>query len=494
MNTYVDASYQQYLNGKPYMMPISPWFFTNLPGYHKNWLWRGDNLWFDRWQDALYLQPEWIEIISWNDYGESHYIGPLRDKSYAAFSIGEAPFNFAEGMDHDAWRLTLPFAIDLYVKNESTITNELLTVWFRLNPAHFCSTGGTTGNTVQQLQVEFQPYDMVDDSIFFTALLSSNPLSSSTTIGGASVPVTWISKPQSGIGLYHGSAPFNGNTGEVVVTVSTAAGSMSMASGDRQITTACTDGISNWNAWVGGETGAAVSASAPSMDKLVCINGTGVYNFKGICEYSCYCPVGACYCKEMGTQIPKPSPTNIDAYPVAGLDESYSGLCAYDCENGFCPPSVCTTVSAPLQTPTVSDFLPPACVGGHALDPDTYGGLCSFACLRGFCPIHVCVCDSQGALWDTQPTVDTIGSPASGDDSNLCDFACKRGYCPYPTCSNTTSSDGGSPGGGSSSGGTSGGGGGVGDTGGYPLASNGQCTGEDCVNGVCAGKQEFSPV
>lgn len=56
-NTYVDASYLQYLRdlagGKPYMMPVSPWFYTNLPGYEKNWLWRGDSLWFDRWHEVL---------------------------------------------------------------------------------------------------------------------------------------------------------------------------------------------------------------------------------------------------------------------------------------------------------------------------------------------------------------------------------------------------------------------------------------------------------
>ncbi|KAM0634217.1 hypothetical protein ACHAPW_002761, partial [Verticillium nonalfalfae] len=68
MDTYVDASYAQYLNGKPYMMPVSPWFYTNLPGFDKNWLWRGDDLWFDRWQQVLYVQPEWIQIISWNDF------------------------------------------------------------------------------------------------------------------------------------------------------------------------------------------------------------------------------------------------------------------------------------------------------------------------------------------------------------------------------------------------------------------------------------------
>lgn len=44
MDTYVDASYLDFLEqagGKAYMMPVSPWFYTNLPGYDKNWLWRG---------------------------------------------------------------------------------------------------------------------------------------------------------------------------------------------------------------------------------------------------------------------------------------------------------------------------------------------------------------------------------------------------------------------------------------------------------------------
>lgn len=47
MDTYVDASYLDYLGrdgGKPYMMPVSPWFYTNLPGYKKNWLWRGQSI------------------------------------------------------------------------------------------------------------------------------------------------------------------------------------------------------------------------------------------------------------------------------------------------------------------------------------------------------------------------------------------------------------------------------------------------------------------
>lgn len=58
------------------------------------------------------MQPEFVEVISWNDYGESHYIGPLHDEEYDAFDIGKGPFNYALQMPHDGWRLFLPFLID----------------------------------------------------------------------------------------------------------------------------------------------------------------------------------------------------------------------------------------------------------------------------------------------------------------------------------------------------------------------------------------------
>jgi hypothetical protein len=45
-DTYVDASYKDFLKqagNKPYMMPVSPWFYTNMPGFNKNWLWHGNS-------------------------------------------------------------------------------------------------------------------------------------------------------------------------------------------------------------------------------------------------------------------------------------------------------------------------------------------------------------------------------------------------------------------------------------------------------------------
>jgi hypothetical protein len=432
------------------MMPVSPWFYTNLPGFTKNWLWRGDDLWFDRWQEVLYVQPEWVEIISWNDFGESHYIGPIIDKALGAMTKGRAPIDYVSNMPHDGWRLTLPQSIDLYVRNTTTITQEGVSVWYRTQPAAACNAGDTTGNTASQLQIEFDPTSIVQDRVFFTAILGS-AADVSVSIGGASQAATWSDVPDGNIGLYHGSAPFNGHTGTVVVTISRSGGTVASVTG-AAITTSCgTGGLENWNAWVGSNTSpGSISAIPAKMDSQVCIRGTGVNNFGGLCSYSCglgYCPVGACTCDAMGAQKPKPSPANVNGYPAAGLDENYSGLCAFDCNLGYCPDGACTTVPAPLTTPTVSPFLPPACTSGTG--SGNWGGLCSYSCNFGFCPMHICTCTSQGALNQPPPqTQNVMGSPVGGqDDYGLCDFACTRGYCPPSACiaTNNTGSSRGTP-------------------------------------------------
>lgn len=64
MSTDSDMSYIDALAGRDYMMPVSPWFYTNLPNYNKNWVWSSDNLWFDRWNQVLSLQPEYVQIVS----------------------------------------------------------------------------------------------------------------------------------------------------------------------------------------------------------------------------------------------------------------------------------------------------------------------------------------------------------------------------------------------------------------------------------------------
>lgn len=448
MDTYVDASYLQYLNGKPYMMPISPWFYTNLPQWKKNWMWRGDNLWFDRWQEVMYVQPDWVQIISWNDYGESHYIGPIRNNALAA--MRSAPFDYVSNMPHDGWRAWLPYVSDMYRYNITLFDKEGVTFWYRPNPRSACDSGGTTGNTASQLQLEFPASEVAADAVFYTAQLASTGATVTVSIGGVSTVGTWSDTPDGGSGLYHGNVSFSGRTGPVQITLSRGGKILASATGT-PISSACS--LVNWNAWVGNAMSPVTTVSIPWLQKdKVCIRGTGANDFAGMCAFSCsygYCPIGACVCLAMGTERKKPPYTGVVAFPVAGRSADYSGLCSFNCNLGKigdkgCPSDICGTAEAPLAIPTVSPFLPFTCTGGQG--PPGWEGLCSYACNFGFCPSNICTCTQTGALNVPPPKIrDTVGSSLNPkiNDWGLCDFACPRGYCPEGSCNQRPASGGG---------------------------------------------------
>ncbi|MCJ1307285.1 hypothetical protein MMC25_000931 [Agyrium rufum] len=339
MDTYVDASYLDFLGQagkKPYMMPVSPWFYMNLLGYDEDWLWRGDDLWYDRWQEVLVVQPDLVEIISWNDYGESHYIGPLHDDAYGAFSsnTGRPPYNYAAKMPHDGWRLLLPYVIDMYKKGTASITRQGLVGWYRLNPgiSAGCSSNGTTGNTASQLQIEFQPGDVMQNKIFFSALLVATA-TVIVTVGGVSIQAAWTNTPSGGIGIYHGSASIDSNAGQVIITVAGSGTTMTLKG--EAITTACQNGIANWNAWVGSTSGSTVTATSPKLtvSQTVCTKGTAPGNFKDLCAFTCslgYYPIGACQCLEMGPQPTLPKATGTKGYPLKGEAICVSSVVDWD--------------------------------------------------------------------------------------------------------------------------------------------------------------------
>lgn len=388
----------------------------------------------------MVVQPDFVQIISWNDYGESHYIGPLRDiENYEAFSVGKAPFNYAAGMPHNGWRLFLPYWIDTYKNGKASITREGVVGWYRRNPSTVCNDGGTTGNTVSQLQYEFQPAEVVQDKIFYSALLTSSA-TVTVTVGGVSIPATWQDVPDGGVGVYHGSVGYGTFYGDVKISISRSGSTIAEFSGTA-ITTSCTDGYNNFNAVVGSASGPEISAISPKLaiSEQACIEGTAPGNFRGLCQFTCkygYCPIGACVCTKMGKPRVKPQGTGDEGYPIAGEGSSYVGLCSFACNYGYCPPEACGVEQVPLTEPTVSPFLPAACTAGSG-EGDLMG-LCSYACSYGFCPIHACTCTGTGTL-NQPPTANTTFTAVytgNRDDGGLCKFACQRGYCP-DACAST---------------------------------------------------------
>jgi hypothetical protein len=377
MTTYVDAAYLQCLGdvGKPYMMPASPWFYTNMPGYDKNFVCHGDDLWYDRWVEVGFLNPEWVEIISWNDYGESHYIGPLNEKGYGVFTAGKAPYNYARGMPHDGWRLQLPYLIDLYKKGTASVTEESLVVWYRTQPRISCGGGNTTGFTAQ-LQVEEDADTWIADKLFFSALLASNA-SVRVSIGGDEKDTKWEFEPDGGVGVYHGSFDYDSkHLGETTVTI-LRNGKETVSVKGRSLTKECTGDLANLNAWVGSSTsGTTIDSVSPelSLSEQTCIEGAGSSNFTELCEFTCkygYCPLGTCYCTAMGAPKEKPKATKDKGYPKNG-DDSYEGLCSFACYYGFCPKKLCSETKA---SSTTSHPAPTACGNGHCTHTDTNNGL-----------------------------------------------------------------------------------------------------------------------
>lgn len=80
----IDTSRDEYFMGllspvsKSYVGTVSPLFFSHLS--YKNFMWRGDDwLFAQRWEQLISMRNtiDQVEVISWNDFGESHYIGPI---------------------------------------------------------------------------------------------------------------------------------------------------------------------------------------------------------------------------------------------------------------------------------------------------------------------------------------------------------------------------------------------------------------------------------
>lgn len=442
--TYVDASYRLALNGKPYMMPVSPWFFTNMPGFDKNWLWNSGDLWYQRWQQIISLdfEPEFLQIISWNDYGESHYIGPLDDSQYEAFGPyrGKTLYNYAKGLPHDGWREHLPYLIDMYKTGTASFTKESLVVWFRTSLAGACADGETTGNTASQLQYEYSPLSLMDDRLYFSVLLASYA-ELSVSYGGKTYQIKdWDSTPDGGVGIYHTSIPISttsgaGWTARVVRNGATVI-DYSVPQG---VSGSCPSGVTNWNPWIGSKQAPdSVNASPPrKISEQECTEGWAPDNFLKICQFTCsygYCPSGACVCRNKGKPRTKPTWAGVTVFPANG-DPDYGGLCSFACNLGFCPSYACSTTEKPLYIPETSPFNPTTCTAGQGSGSGSTSRLCVWACRYGFCPRHSCTCTSTGPLRLPPPEID-VGNVTSnfGNDNGLCSFACKRGYCPSPEC------------------------------------------------------------
>ncbi|KAL8803053.1 MAG: hypothetical protein Q9182_003423 [Xanthomendoza sp. 2 TL-2023] len=180
-------------------------------------------------------------IVTWNDYGESHYIGPIT----ASSGIPNGAHRYVDNMPHDHWRDLLPYYIQAYKSgNAPAVSSDRVQIWYRLSPAAAGSNGGTVGNAPWEPPIPANA--VVQDKVFFTALVRS-PSVLTVQIGNNNADTFQLTSS----GVFHSSTPFNGRIGQVKVTVSRNGQGVVTATG-AAITASPADGLTNYNAWVGG--------------------------------------------------------------------------------------------------------------------------------------------------------------------------------------------------------------------------------------------------
>ncbi|PLN84053.1 glycoside hydrolase [Aspergillus taichungensis] len=175
MTTIWDDKYVKNLRGATYMAPVSPWFSTHFNT--KNWVFICENLPTLRWEQMLAMKPSLVEIVSWNDYGESHYIGP-----YSAHHSDDGSSQWAVGMPHDAWRDLYKPYIAAYKSGASspTVETEEIVYWYRPTPKGVTCSGDSLGAP--------NGISMLSDSIFVATMLKTP--ATLTVTSGSNSPVS----------------------------------------------------------------------------------------------------------------------------------------------------------------------------------------------------------------------------------------------------------------------------------------------------------------
>ena len=163
LDTSSDVEYMADLGNKTYMPAVSPCFFTYYgpSSYNKNWIYRGDNWLLATRMEALIAMRakfDMIELISWNDYGESHYVGPVRTDQ--PNSQG-----WTTGMPHTAWLSMVSIYAHAFKTGSYAAYTDGIWLWSRPHPKAATAVKPTNARPTN--------WDYTDDNVYALITLSS---------------------------------------------------------------------------------------------------------------------------------------------------------------------------------------------------------------------------------------------------------------------------------------------------------------------------------
>ncbi|KAK3942619.1 glycosyl hydrolase family 71-domain-containing protein [Diplogelasinospora grovesii] len=469
-----DNAYKKWLGAKPYIAPVSAWFSTHFGPevpYSKNWVFPSDLLWFERWTEILTMQPPMLEIVTWNDYGESHYIGPLDSMHY-----DDGNSKWVNDMPHDGWLdMAKPFIAAYHAgadKVDEFVKEDQIIYWYRPTLKTLdCDTTDTTMVTANNgsgnyFQGRPNGVETMEDSVFVVSLLTSK--GSITVTSGDNKAVTYDAPA----GAYAQTIPMG--VGKQVFELQRDGKSVLSGTSLKDVSDICICGIYNYNAYVGtlpfkpfgsldkdglASLTAGLHVSTCSPTPTLNGNGTGeatapatvpatatATSTRGYSNSTMTKSTGSGSGSGSGsgmpaTTAPHNTGSNTTPTPTHTMTATTGGS-SYGSGSGSKPTTAGPTASpSPSHSAGSGSGSAPSdgCNGGTAGDgmSGNYLGLCQFACEQGYCPPGVCKCTSNGAPTKSVQDTGTTGCPLPGlgdGYKGLCAFGCARGYCPETAC------------------------------------------------------------
>lgn len=208
-----------------------------------NWYRRGESNLYARMGHILSLKPDLVEVITWNDPGEGHYIGNFWNKSLGNTNI----YEYAGGFDHTGWQQVISPFITAYKHGASavsgiTASSNVGAMWYRtLLTTASCSDdpiGLPTAHENAQDAINYA-FVLSDSGSDYTINVYSN-----NDLIGAAAGVTGLNGG-SVLGLVAGSA--DTQRVEVVEVGSDGATTTILAATGTKDVVAGTSGICNYN-------------------------------------------------------------------------------------------------------------------------------------------------------------------------------------------------------------------------------------------------------
>lgn len=183
-----------------------------------------------------------LQIISWNDYGESHYIGPIRPAG-----IVPGANRYVDNNPHDAWRDVLPYYIAQYKTGAPpSVNTDQVVFYHKPNPSTSCSDDGTVGYQPNSGDASYSIEQVSLDQI--SVIVLATDAADVCVQVGSNAPTALRAE---NAGAHHFAVDFTGQTGSVTVTVTRNGQSVAAATGPG-ISTDCAGGLTNFNAIVYG--------------------------------------------------------------------------------------------------------------------------------------------------------------------------------------------------------------------------------------------------